>query len=136
MFLQDLTQQEKKAFLTLAKDFIMVDGVLSQEETSLVEQMTREMSTQDAFDEGHYSRRELCAMFQTRRSQFAAIIEMQGLGYANLEYHTSEKEFIQEMANYFNIDSEALSNIDEWVVKQMALLYEAQDFWTEQTQEA
>jgi hypothetical protein len=54
---------------------------------------------------------------------------MQGLGYANMEYHTQEKAFIHDMAEAFEIGDEELVEIDDWVVRQVALLYEANEFW-------
>lgn len=129
MFLHHLSQEEKKAFLTLAKEFILVDGELSSEEEELVEIMQGEMGITEGYPQGEYSRKELFDMFESRRSQIAAIIEMQGLGYANMEYHTQEKAFIHEMAESFDISDEELAEIDDWVVRQVALLYEANEFW-------
>jgi hypothetical protein len=129
MFLHHLSENEKKAFLTLAKEFILVDGELSAEEEELVDIMETEMGIHEGFPQNQYSRQELINMFDSRRSQIAAIIEMQGLGYANMEYHTQEKAFIHEMAEAFGINDEELAEIDDWVVRQVALLYEANEFW-------
>jgi len=131
MFLHHLTENEKKAFLTLAKEFILVDGELSKEEEDLVRIMKAEMNIEEGYPEGQISRQELFKMFESRRSQVTALIEMQGLGYANMEYHTQEKAFVTEMAESFGIAEEELSDIDDWVVRQVALLYEANEFWKE-----
>ena len=131
MFLQHLNDAERKAFLVLAKEFILVDGSLSPEEESLLEVMKIEMGIDDSGDAAHKSRKELFAMFTTRKSQIAALIEMQGLGYANLEYHIDEKEFVNQMAEAFEVSKSELLKIDEWVIKQVALLYEANSFWVE-----
>jgi uncharacterized tellurite resistance protein B-like protein len=131
MFLHHLTENEKKAFLTLAKEFILVDGELSREEEDLVRIMKAEMNIEDGYPEGQIGRLELFKMFDSRRSQVTALIEMQGLGYANMEYHTQEKAFVNEMAESFGISDEELSDIDDWVVRQVALLYEANEFWKE-----
>lgn len=131
MFLHHLTENEKKAFLTLAKEFILVDGELSKEEEDLVRIMKAEMNIEDGYPEGQISREELFKMFESRRSQITAVIEMQGLGYANMEYHLQEKEFVNEMADAFGIGSDELADIDDWVVRQVALLYEANEFWKE-----
>jgi hypothetical protein len=129
MFLHYLSEPEKKAFLTLAKEFILVDGELSKEEEELVAVMKAEMGIQDGYPEGKISRQELFKMFNGKKSQIAAIIEMQGLGYANMEYHVQEKAFVKEMADSFGLDEEELNSIDDWVVRQVALLYEANEFW-------
>jgi uncharacterized tellurite resistance protein B-like protein len=129
MFLNHLSQNEKKAFLTLAKEFILVDGELSPEEEDLVAIMKSEMGIQEGFPEGEKSRQDLFKMFENKKSRMAALIEMQGLGYANMEYHIQEKAFVKEMAESFGITEEELDRIDEWVVRQVALLYEANEFW-------
>ncbi len=136
MFLHELTSEEKKAFLTLAKEFIIVDGALSHEEERLIHVMKAEMGLENGYPEGTKSRAELYSMFKSRASRIQALIEMQGLGYANMEYHVQEKAFIAEMAQAFQISDELLEQIDEWVVRQVALLYEAQDFWSEETVQA
>jgi uncharacterized tellurite resistance protein B-like protein len=92
MFLNHLSANEKKAFLTLAKEFILVDGELSPEEVDFIK-------------------------------------IMQALGYANMEYHIQEKAFIKEMADSFGITESELDMVDDWVVRQVALLYEANEFW-------
>lgn len=134
MFLHYLTETEKKAFLTLAKEFIIVDGELSHEEEHLMTIMKAEMGLENGYPDGQISRQELFKMFESRRSQIAAVIEMQGLGYANMEYHTQEKAFVQEMAESFGLTEDELAEIDDWVVRQVALLYEANEFWKEPVQ--
>lgn len=129
MFLNNLSENEKKAFLTLAKEFILVDGVLSPEEEGLVNIMKAEMGIEDGFPDGEKSRKELFDMFKSKKSRTSALIEMEGLGYANMEYHVQEKAFINEMAESFGVTTEELDIIDEWVVRQVALLYEANEFW-------
>jgi uncharacterized tellurite resistance protein B-like protein len=131
MFLNNLSDEEKKAFLTLAKEFILVDGELSPEEEDLVRVMKAEMNIEEGYPEGQMTRQQLFKKFDSRRSQVSAIIEMQGLGYANMEYHTQEKAFVQEMADTFGISDEELNVIDDWVVRQVAMLYEANEFWKE-----
>ncbi|MDQ3071796.1 MAG: hypothetical protein M3Q97_00835 [Bacteroidota bacterium] len=132
MFLHQLNQEEKKAFITLAKEFIMVDGELSPEEEELLTQMMGELGITDGFKENEYTRQQLFGMFKNRRARVATIIEMQGLGYANMEYHTEEIAFIEEMAKAFDISDDELEGIDDWVVRQVALLHEANDFWAEE----
>ena len=129
MFLNNLSENEKKAFLTLAKEFILVDGVLSPEEEDLVNIMKAEMGIEDGFPDGEKSRQDLFKMFASKKSQVSALMEMEGLGYANMEYHVQEKAFIHEMAESFGVTQDELDTIDEWVVRQVALLYEASELW-------
>jgi len=127
MFLNNLTETEKKAFLTLAKEFILVDGVLSPEEEELIRIMKGEMDIDEGFPEGEKNRQELLGLFTSRRSRISTIIEMEGLGYANMEYHEQEKAFIKEMADAFGLSQDELDSIDEWVIRQVALLFEAHE---------
>ena len=129
MFLQDLNDNEKKAFLTLALEFIVIDGQLDTEEELLVEQMQREMGVTTSYKPEEKSREELLDIFESRRSKVVCVIEMQALGYANMEYHTKEIEYIAEMAKHFGITPQTLQKIDKWVLTQLSLLYEAHEFW-------
>ena len=112
MFLNNLSQTEKKAFLTLAKEFILVDGVFSPEEEGLVSIMKGEMGIEEGFPEGEKTRKELLSLFTSKRSRISAIMEMEGLGYANMEYHVQEKVFIKEMADAFGLSADELDSID------------------------
>jgi len=87
------------------------------------------MGIDAGFPAGEKSRIELFSLFNSKKSRISALIEMEGLGYANMEYHIQEKEFIKEMAESFGISTDELDTIDEWVVRQVALLYEAHELW-------
>ena len=69
--------------------------------------------------------------FSSQKSKTICLIELVALGYANMEYHTLEKEFINKLANEFNISLEKTIEIENWVVKQLAHLYEAEELWEE-----
>ena len=134
MFLHHLSATEKKAFLTLAKEFILVDGELSPEEQNLIDIMKAEMGIHEGYPDGQISRDELFKLFTNRKSQIAALMEMQGLGYANMEYHVQEKAFVHEMADSFGVSEEELNQIDDWVVRQVALLYEANELMRDEAE--
>lgn len=131
MFLNDLTENEKQAFVGLAKQLVMADGMLNKEEEVLLAQMLNEMQLPENTSAESTEISELAHAFTSQKSKTICIIELVALGYANMEYHTLEKDFINNLAEHFNISLEKTIEIENWVVKQLAHLYEAEELWLE-----
>ena len=76
MFVENLTDGEKAAFLGLAKSLVEADEVLSPKETQLLSSL----SDAAGVDAAPGSLKELAGAFQTRQSKVSAMLEMMGLG--------------------------------------------------------
>jgi len=129
MFLQDLSNTEKVAFIGLAKQLVLADGSLNTEEELLLNQMLKEMQLTGEEAPKDTNLDFLANEFTTLKSKTICLIELIALGYANMEYHDLEKEFVNELASRFGISLEKTIEIESWVVKQLAHLYEAEEFW-------
>ena len=131
MFLYELNQDEKTAFLALAKEFIMADQQIYEGERSILALMCAEMSISEDTVIPQKDRKELFKRFLSRKSRVSAVLEMIGLGYADTNYSVEESEFIKEMTREFRISEADLRAMENWVVRLISLHQEVDKFWEE-----
>ena len=126
MFLENLEPCEKRAFLALAHKVVHADGVLAEREARILATLS------DAIGEPALDGtvEELAAAFQSRRSRVSALLELMGMGYADGEYHVAEIESVAEIARALGFSDDELVGLENWVVRQVALIEEAAGFWT------
>ena len=126
MFLENLEPREKRAFLALAHKVVHADGVLAEREARILATLSdaiREPALEGTLE-------ELAAVFQSRRSRVSALLELMGIGYADGEYHVAEIESVAEIARALGFSDDELVGLENWVVRQVALIEEAAGFWT------
>ena len=73
---------------------------------------------------------QFAAVFDDRRSQVSLLLELIGLGHTDAEYSDTERAFVQAFADAFDIPTEEIDLFENWVLRQIALFNEAQDFRT------
>jgi hypothetical protein len=132
MFLHNLSQAQKEAFLSLARAFMETDTKVTGEEEQMLSLMKREMGLAPDAAGMAGSRSEWLALFDSRPSQAAVLLEIIGLGHADSEFSTAESAFVQEIADAFGIDHAELLAMENWVVRQVALAREAAAFFSEE----
>ena len=131
MFLSKLNEPQKCAFVSLAKAFVKSDGVLLKSETEMLSLMKFEMGL-DTNAEGAAGKvDELLAAFNTPSTQKAALFEIIGLGHSDSDYSCAESKFVSQMAKAFGICDTDLAWMENWVLRQTALVREADAFMRE-----
>lgn len=131
MFLTLLTEKQKMAFLTLAKRLIESDTHLSLEGQNLVELMNREMGFPRERDIQPREITEVLHEFDSRKARVAALLELLGLAHSDGDYGKEEKHLIEEIAAGFEISKEEVLAMENWALRQLALAYEATQFFSE-----
>ena len=126
MFLENLEPREKRAFLALAQKVVHADGVLAEREARILAALSDAIGA-PALDG---TVEELAAAFQSRRSKVSALLELMGIGYVDGEYHVAEIESVAEIARALGFADDELVGLENWVVRQVALIEEAAGFWT------
>ncbi|MEW6350263.1 MAG: hypothetical protein AB1646_14445 [Thermodesulfobacteriota bacterium] len=131
MFLHDLTENQKAAFLLLSKRLIREDERLAPEESTLLGLMRREMGfdgdpTYEKKDVG-----DLLIEFDSRKAKVATLLELMGLACSVGEYRRDQAPLIDEVASTFGIPEEELVTMENWILRQMALAREAAGFFME-----
>ena len=129
MFLQSLTKDEKKAFFALAKKVIRSDKRIKSGELEILKMMKKEMAIKDTNEFAKTSINKLLHVFQSRTSKMAVLFELLGICYADGKFCMDEKNIIDQIRKAFDISAAEMAFIENWIVRQMALVNEAQEFF-------
>ncbi|TAE18026.1 MAG: hypothetical protein EAZ95_05415 [Bacteroidetes bacterium] len=115
MFLNLLKQEEKIAFLTLAKKIISIDSTISKQEMVLLNSMKRELELDD-IDVQYLdaSIEEVCALFSNSKSKVSAIMELIGIGFVDGKFVLEEQNLIYQIADAMNISREETNMYIDW----------------------
>lgn len=126
MFISNLSTKQQSAFLSLAKQLIASDGNIAPEETALFttiqQQIPLGVSPSDA------TLGTLGSVFECKKSKASMLLELLGLAHADQDYHATEKEFMQQVANACGVSENELRDMESWVVRQLSLVSEADQF--------
>lgn len=124
MFVTRLSSRQQGLLLTLGKKLIAADGHVHDKETELLAALQAQM----VLGVEAIAAYQLDEEFQTRESKAALLLELLGLAHADAEYHLDEQGFIAEVAQNIGVDKDLLADMESWVVRQFALVREAEEF--------
>jgi uncharacterized tellurite resistance protein B-like protein len=127
MFLNFLTENEKKAFLGLAHKVAMADNVLHDKEKAMMKLYEYECGIVLG-DEKDNDVSSLCSMFDSRQSRIYCILELVAIALSDADYHKSEKDLVQSIALLLNIESDTLEYLNNWIIRQNNMFSEISKF--------
>ena len=132
MFLNNLTIEQKKAFLAIAMRIIGADGILDPRERQMIEAMRYEMGlfTETDLPGKYISVEELVKPFDSRKSQIVLMLESISLAYADDEFASEEAKILRELALIFNFSEEEATAMENWVQKYRDLIKEAVEMFS------
>lgn len=112
MFLANLTEEQKPAFLGLAYALIAADGILCREEISMMEQYAAEMALNANPTESQMPVEQAVAVFKvaTIPIRKQVMFELVALAYADNDYATEEDCLLRETVGSLGLEP---SFIDE-----------------------
>ncbi|WP_144554999.1 hypothetical protein [Bacillus sp. X1(2014)] len=116
MFLEELEQKEKIAFLELAAMIARIDGKLSIYENSLIRKYQRETGLEDYQLKG-LSIEDILKEFKSERSKYIVLTEIFQLIYSDGVFHDHESEFVHIIKTHFGFDSSEFGTFKDWVEK-------------------
>ena len=128
MFLHELNDEQKKAFICLAHDVVVSDGDLSPGEEQLMDHLKREISLPADFEPHYIPVEGIESIFDSRRSRIAVIINLIRLGYADGAFEIEEQFLLQQVCRLFDISESEFSMIENWVRRLNLLEKEARAF--------
>lgn len=129
MFLRDLTDDQKKAFLVLADKVVHADGNLAEEEKVLIAALTAEMGLASSVP-ADMDFASAAAAFSDRKSKVAVMLELIGIGHADGDFDKDETEIVKEIMRTFRITPVEFEIMSNWVLRQLALVREADELMT------
>ena len=124
MFIGKLNDRQQGILLGLGKKLIAADGNVNDKETELLLVLRAQMSPSVQ----EITSSNVASDFPTQESKAALLLEILGLAYADEDYHLDEKSFVSGLAKEVGLDSDTLSDMENWVLRQLALVREAQQF--------
>lgn len=127
MFLNELTSEQKKAFLAIAMKIIGADGLLDPRERRMIETMRYETGLWNETDLPKGTIEELAQPFDTRKARTVVMLESIALVYADEEYAEEEAKILRALALMFEFTEEEANSMDDWVRRYKNLLAEATD---------
>jgi hypothetical protein len=130
MFLNELTLEQKKAFLAIAMKIIGADGLLDPRERLMIESMRYETGLWNETDLPKGTIEELVQPFDTHRSRVIVMLESIALVYADEEYAAEEAKILRALALMFEFSEDEAKTMDDWVRRYKSLLKEAADMFT------
>jgi hypothetical protein len=126
MFLNRLTDNQKKAFLAIAMKIVGADRHLDVRERRTIEAMRYEMGLWTETDIPVGSIEELAQPFDTRQSQVIVMIEGIALALADDELHGEEEKILRTLALVFKFKEEEATAMENWVSRYKQLQKEAE----------
>jgi len=123
MFLANLEEEQKKSFLILAQAMVWADGVLQEEEISMMNQYQQEMGLPISTEIRQEPTEQALETFQhtTVSVKKQILIELMALAYSDNEYADEEQLLIKKIAAALELDADFLSKCEEYVVKLLDL---------------
>lgn len=124
MFLGQLEDRQKEAFLVLADRVIRADGVVAEQEEAMLAAMKTEMGLPSDMRPDDRSVEDVAPLFSSRPSKVAALLELIGLSMADGHYHDDEAAVLESIKNSFNVTPAEYEVMRNWVIRQLALVRE------------
>ncbi len=128
MFLHELSDAQKEAFICLAHDVVVSDGELNPGEQLMMDQLRREIGLASDVRSYYIPIEGIEKIFDTRHSRVAIIIALIRLGYADGAFEVEEQFLLKEVCRVFNISEKDFSLIENWVRRLIAMEKEARSF--------
>jgi len=121
MFLGNLTEKEKAAFMCLAENIIKADGISSESETIALNNLIQELHMKD--EESKLSFEESCRILTDsdeliRRGIY---IELFSLAMADNIYDSTEKDFLKKIAQQFKLPADFPPKAEEWLLEYFSI---------------
>ncbi|MCK5058918.1 MAG: hypothetical protein KAT34_19890 [Candidatus Aminicenantes bacterium] len=125
MFLNNLTEEQKKAFLSIAMKIIGADGILETRERKMIETMRYEMGLYNETDLPKGDIEDIAKAFDTRKSRVIVMLEGIALAYADEDLGEEEQKILRALALVFEFSEEEATAVENWVKRYKDLHQEA-----------
>jgi len=122
MFLNQLKQKEKQAFLILAHHIARSDGDFAEEEKAVIEKYCMEMQTDNIdYKEDDFDIYDVLSEFKSPRSKKIVILELMALIYSDDYLHEREREVLEKILEEFDLSYSLSIVYTEWAKTMLSL---------------
>ena len=130
MFVGNLDTEQQQVLLALAKKMAKADSKVVDKEIDILN-VIRSQCASDLVVPENVDIPNLSALFKTQISKTSLLLELIGVANADDEYHDTEKKITLEVAESLGISAQLFSDMESWVLRQFALVREANSFMEE-----
>lgn len=126
MFVHDLSPEQRRAFLVLAREVIDADNRLAIQEIERLDRLYVEAGVEAETAGAPSSTGELHLLFGTERARVAVLLELLLVAYADGRLHPSELDAIRRVAAGLRVDAGIFEHAVDWGRRHQALVEEAE----------
>ncbi|MBM74671.1 MAG: hypothetical protein CMK59_04675 [Proteobacteria bacterium] len=127
MFINNLNEEQKSAVVILMHRVAQADGRIDIAESQMLNEVVAGLGVTDL--ETETTTADLVARFNTQKTKVSALLELLAMAHADGEFVATEHHYIREIASQMDISDLELAIYNSWVIRQVALLHEAEEFW-------
>ena len=128
MWLNALTDEQRRTLLGLAHNVVVSDGILDPNEEFMLDAFKREMDLNPRLEADYVELDGIERIFSTRRSRAIALLNLLRLSYVDGAFEIEEECLLKEVSRAFGLSEAEFQLLDNWVRRLVALEQEAQSF--------
>ena len=125
MWLSSLSLNQRHAFLGLAHNVVVSDGLLDPNEESMLDDFKNEMSLSPDQEVDYLELDGIEGVFDSRRSRVVALLNLLRLSYSDGAFEIEEECVLKEISRAFDIPDAEFLLLDNWVKRLVGLEEEA-----------
>ena len=126
MFLHELNDDQREAFMCLAARLASADAHLEDDELEMLSLMRHEMDIPPTWRPSTASTPELLARFTDHRRQTIVLLELLRLARVDQAVADRERTFFFEAATAFRFSKKQIQDLLQWVRRHEVLMAEAE----------
>jgi len=117
MFLHQLNNSERKAFIELAHLVANASGIINDQERQMIDTYSREMEISiKVEDVEELSLEHIIAKFESEASKKVSFIEAIAIAYADGVYEEEEKQVINRIREAYGFSQEYYEDVKAWLI--------------------
>ena len=128
MHLHELTREQQRAFMVLARQVVAADDRLALDEVQGLDLLYREMQLPAADGGAPADALDLNLLFETPRARAVAVVNLLLLAYADGALDERERDLVRRTADRLDVDAVDLTAMEGWAARYVALVQEAERF--------
>jgi len=126
VWLNALTEEQRRVLLGLAHNVVVSDGLLDPNEEFMLDDFKREMDLHPRTPSDYVELAGIELTFETRRARTIAMLNLLRLSYVDGAQEIEEECLLKEVSRVFGFDDADFQRLDNWVRRLLALEQEAQ----------
>jgi hypothetical protein len=130
MRLHELSREQQRAFMVLARQVVAADERLALGEVERLDLLYREMQLPAADADAPAAAGDLTLLFPDLKSRALVVLNLLALAHGDGALDDRERWAVVRIAHDLRLDDVDVAAMEAWAARHAALLHEAERFWT------